>query len=229
MEDRPNDSEMTRDVNPRHGSDGRIASTGTAAIVGALLWAAAPWAKRAVYGDRPYVGTEFDLFSFVGLVAVGVGLAGFRSSFRSEYGRLGAVGVASTGAGVALLAALAGRSALAVVAAGFRAVPATGEDPAGLILTFASMAGLGLATLGAGALGAALRRLTGRWTFATASLLSGLAVPVLVLVLRTLSLLPLSVGTLVVRTNVVFLPLSLGWVALGAALRSRMRVNESAG
>jgi hypothetical protein len=196
-------------------------------VVGALLWTATPWAERAVYGDRPYVGTEFDLLSFVGLLAVGVGVAGFRAAFRSEYGRFGAVGVASTGAGVAVLAALAGRSSLAVVAAGFGAVPATGEDPAGLLLTLAWVLGVGLATLGAGALGAALRRLTGRWTLAAASLLSGLAVPVLVLLLRALSLLPLAVGALVVRTNVVFLPLGLGWVALGAAVRSRVRVGGS--
>lgn len=198
-------------------------------MIGALLWAAAPWAERAVYGDRPYVGTEFDLLSFVGLVAVAVGIAGFRASFRSEYGRVGTLGVASTGTGVAVLAALAGRSVLAVVAAGFRAVPATGEDPAGLVLTFASVVGLGLAALGAGALGAALRRLTGRWTPVSASLLSGLALPVLVLALRALSLLPLSIGTLVVRTNVALLPLALGWVALGAAVRFRARVDESAG
>lgn len=220
---------MAHDVTSRYGSGDRIASTGIAAIVGALLWAAAPWAKRVVYGDRPYVGTEFDLLSFVGLVAVAVGVTGFRASFRSEYRWVGAVGVASTATGVTVLAALAGRSVLAVVAAGFRAVPATGEDPAGLVLTFASVMGLGLAALGAGALGAALRRLTGRWTLVSASLLSGLAVPVLVLVLRALSLLPLSVGTLVVRTNVAFLPLALGWVALGAAVRSRARGDGSAG
>lgn len=217
----------------RTASDGTaaagIASAGVAAVVGGLLWAAAPWAKYAVYGDRPYVATGFDLVTFVGLAAVAVGVVGFRTAFRSEYGRLGTVGVASTGGGVLVLAALAGRSVLVFVAAGFRAVPATGEDPTALVLTFATFLGLGLSLVGAGALGVETRRLTGRWTLPAGTLLSALVVPVLVLALGTASMLPLSIRVLAVRTNGVFLPLALAWVALGAMVRSRARDRDSAG
>lgn len=108
-----------------------------------------------------------------------------------------------------------------LVAAGFRAVPAVGENPAGLLLTWTTLLGLALTVAGAGGLGLALRRVDDPPRAAVVLLAAAAAVPHLVVGLRLRSLLPLPVGRLVVSTDAALLPLGVGWVALGAAVRSR--------
>jgi hypothetical protein len=112
------------------------------------------------------------------------------------------------------VAALLVRRVLVFVRAGLRAAPATGEDPAGLVLTFATLVGVALVLVGGGLLGVALRRLGGRPARAGTVLL---AAP-LVAVARLSGTLPLPVGRLLVRTNAVLLPFALGWAALGWAV-----------
>lgn len=113
------------------------------------------------------------------------------------------------------------RSVAVFAAAGFRAVPAVGEDPVGLLLTWTTLLGLGFTVVGAGGLGVALRRVADPPRAAAVLLAAAAAVPLLVVGLRLLSMLPLPVGRLVVSTNAALLPLGVGWVALGAAVRSR--------
>lgn len=208
------------------GTDGRsewLPRSGVAAAVGGLLWAVTPWVRAAVLGDRPYVASAFDAASLAGWALMAAGLVGARKAFGDRYGRLGRVGVGTTAAGMALAAVPLVRSVLAFVDAGFRAVPATGEDPAGLVVTWTTILGLGLAVGGAGALGLALRRLADPPTAAVALLLAAPTVPAAAVTLRLLSALPVPVGRVAVRTNVSLLPFAFGWVALGAAVWSRSR------
>jgi hypothetical protein len=198
-----------------------VGRAGTAAVAGAVAWTATPWFRRLVLGDRPYVGTAFDVASLAGWVLMAAGLVGAHTAFRADYGRSGRVAVGTTAAGMALVAALLGRSVAAFVGAGLRAVPATGEDPAGLVLSVAAFLGLALTVAGAGLLGVALRRATGEWTPASVLLVAALAVPVLGTALRLAGALPRPVGRLLVRTNLALVPLGAAWVALGVAVRRR--------
>lgn len=201
----------------------RVAWSGLAATAGGLLWTATPWAQAAVLGDRPYVASAFDVASLAGLLLVAVGLVGVRGVFGPRYGRPGRVGVGATAAGVVLVAVPTLRSALRFAAAGFRAVPAAGEGPAGLVVTWASLLGLTLAVCGAGALGVALRRVADPPRVAVVPLLAAPVVPAVVVGASLLPALPPSVGRLVVRTNAVLVPLGLGWAALGATVWVRSR------
>lgn len=197
--------------------------SGVAAAAGGLLWTATPWAQAAVLGDRPYVASAFDVASLAGLLLMAVGLVGVRAAFGPRYGRPGRVGVGATAAGVALVAAPTLRSVLRFAAASFRAVPATGEDPAGLVVTWATLLGLTLAVCGAGALGVALRRAADAPTVVVVLLLAAPVVPALVVAASLVSALPPSVGRPVVRTNAVLVPFGLGWAALGATVWARSR------
>jgi hypothetical protein len=175
-----------------------------------------PWVQTAVFGTRPYVATVFDVVAWVGWLLMVAGLVGFRSAFQHRYGRLGRVGVSTTGVGMALVALVYSRSVVAFAGAGFRPVPATGEDPAGLVVTLGIVLGLGLTVVGAGSLGVALRRLDDSTVAATAVLLVvAPVVPVLAIALRLFSLLPLSLGMLLVGSNLALVPFGVGWMALG--------------
>jgi hypothetical protein len=169
----------------------------------------------AVFGTRPYVATVFDLVGWVGWLLMAAGLAGFHSMFGSRYGRLGHVGVWTTGVGMALVALVQTRAVLAFVDAGFRAVPATGEDPAGLVVTLTLVLGLTLAVSGAGVLGVTLSRLEVRPSSTAILLVAAAVVPALAVSLRHLSLLPTPLGMLLLRANLVHVPFGVGWMALG--------------
>lgn len=201
--------------------------SGVGAVVGAALWTAMPWLQLAALGTRPYVATVYDVVASVGWLLMIVGLAGVHSTFRSRYGRLGRVGVWTTAVGMGLVAAVLGRSVAAFLAAGLRAVPAIGEDPAGLVVTFVTALGLSLTVAGASVLGVALRRLDPRTSATTVLLVAGSVVPVLTVALRHLSLLPLPLGRLLVRTNLVLVPFGIGWMALGRLVWHVSRHAES--
>lgn len=189
--------------------------SGAGAVLGALLWTAMPWAQRAVLGTRPYVGTAFDVGSLVGWLLMLGGLAGAHLVFGDRYGRVGRASAGAVGAGMALVAVLHLRSVLAFARAGFRPVPATGEDPAELVLSLAFLLGYGLVFVGSGGLGFALRRVETRPAFAAGLLVLAALVPFVAVGLGMGSLLPLPVGRLLVGTNAAFLPLGVAWMALG--------------
>ena len=212
------EDEMSRETR-RSARMGRWSAV--AAIAGGLAWMAVPWVQTAVLGDRPYVATGFDVLSFVGWVAMAAGLLGFRSAFVGRDRRLGRLGVGLTGFGMTLVAGLLLRSVIRFVRAGFRAVPATGEDPAGLLVTLATVVGLGATLLGVGLIGVALLRRDGAHPVAVALLLSAPAVPIALVAFRLASLLPAPIGRVVVTTNAALLPLGVAWVALGALVWTR--------
>lgn len=217
---------MDEDATEKDGRPGRwVPWSGLAASLGALLWLATPWVRDAVLGTRPYVASVFDVGSLAGVLLMTAGLVGVRAVFGGRYGRLGRVSVGMTAVGMTVVAGLSARSVVAFVDAGFRAVPATGEDPAGLVLTFAALLGLGCTFAGAGGIGLALRRIEDGPVVTSGLLLLAPAVPLAAIALRLLSALPLPLGRLVVGTNVVLVPLGLGWVALGLVVRSRARSN----
>jgi len=199
--------------------DGALAGVG--AIVGSLVWMATPWVQTAVLGDRPYVASVFDVTSFGGWALMLVGLVGYHSAFRDEHGRVGRIGVGLTGIGMVLVALLELRSVATFVGAGFRAVPATGEDPAGLVVTLGFVLGLGCTVVGAGVIGVAWRRAGTATTTGALLLLSAPTVPLFLVVLRVLTVVPLPVGRLVVSTNAALLPLGISWLALGRLVLRR--------
>lgn len=184
---------------------------------------ATPWVQTAVLGDRPYVASVFDVASFGGWALMLVGLVGYHSVFRNEHGRVGRIGIGLTGVGMVLVALLELRSVTTFVGAGFRAVPATGEDPAGLVVTLGFVLGLGCTVVGAGVIGVALRRAGNATTTGALLLLSAPTVPLLLVVLRFIMVVPLPVGRLVVSTNAALLPLGIGWVALGRLVLRRSK------
>jgi hypothetical protein len=116
-----------------------------------------------------------------------------------------------------------GRPQRAFVRAGFRPAPATGEDPAGLVLSLAFLLGYGLVLVGAGGLGVALRRAEARPALAAGLLVLAAHVPFAAVGLRLGSLLPLPVGRLLVGTNAAFVPFGAAWAALGYRVWSGAR------
>lgn len=121
----------------------------------------------------------------------------------------------ATAVGMAVVAGLLLRSVLAFVRAGFRVVPATGEDPSGLVLTWTFLLGFGVVLAGSGGLGLSLRRVDGRLTLTAGLPLLTAALPLVVVGLRFGSALPLPLGRLLVGTNAAFVPLGAAGVALG--------------
>ena len=151
------------------------------------------------------------------------GLVGAVRAFDPDYGRLGRIGAGALGVGMGITAGLLVRSVAVFAAAGFENVPAVGEDPAGLVLTWATLLGLGLTLLGAGALGAALRRLPAPPTAAASLLLAAPALAAAATLLDLAGLLPLPVGRLLVGTNAAVVPFGVAWIALGATVGARSR------
>lgn len=195
--------------------------SGVAAIVGLLVSIGMPWMQTAVLGTRPYVTSVFDLGSLAGWVLMLVGLGGVYATFNDQFGRLGRVSVGTTAVGMLLVAALLFRRVILLVNSGFLAVPATGEDPASLLLSTATVLGLGLTVIGTGGIGFALHWIENTPTITSWLLLLAPAVPLFLSVVNVLFDLPLSLGRLFVTTNVVLVPFSLGWLALGVTVWSR--------
>lgn len=197
--------------------------TSIAAIAGNLFWMLVPWIQMAVLGDHPYVASVFDVLSLVAWVSMAAGLLGFHTVFHRHYGRIGQFGVGLAGFGMTVVAGLLLRSVITFVQAGFRAVPATGEDPAGLLISLGTLIGLGFTLLGAGAIGIALLRIGGTHVAGIALLLSAPTVPIVFVVLRVSSLLPTPIGRIVVMTNAVLLPFGVAWLALGILIWTHSR------
>ncbi|WP_426963668.1 hypothetical protein [Haloparvum alkalitolerans] len=193
---------------------------GAVAACGALAWTLAPTLALAALGTRPYAGTGFDLLALVGWLGVGLGALGLGRAFGPSPTRVDRAGLGLFALGWVLLAGLHARSAAAYVAAGFTPVPATGEDPAGLLLTLLFLFGYAAVLLGTGALGLAVRaRGEGVRTAAAGwLLLAAPAVPAVLVLLDLLGAFPLSVSRVLVTTNAALVPLGLAWIAVGVLL-----------
>lgn len=200
---------------------GWVPWSGVAAAVGAALAVGAPRAQTAVLGTRPYVATAFDLVSLVGWLSLLVGVVGAYVTFADRVGALGRASLGTVAVGMGVVAALLGRRAVRFVGGGFRSIPATGEDPAGLLLTVLTVFGLGLAVVGTGGVGLALRRSRDA-PVGTAWLL--VLAPIVPLVLIGIAVLVDAPGPgRLVVTDVLLVPLGLGWAALGVTVWSRGR------
>ncbi|WP_058366636.1 hypothetical protein [Haloparvum sedimenti] len=192
---------------------------GAVAACGALAWTLAPTLALAAYGTRPYGGTGFDLLALVGWLGVGIGALGLGRAFGPSPTRVDRAGLGLFALGWVLLAGLHARSAAAYVAAGFTPVPATGEDPAGLLLTWLFLSGYAAVLLGTGALGLAVRaRGEGIRTAAGWLLLVAPAVPAVLVLLDLLRAFPPAVGRVLVTTNAALVPLGIAWIAVGVLL-----------
>jgi len=202
---------------------GRLRWGGVAAVVGTALSTGSPWVRTAVLGSRPYVASAFDAVSLAGWLLMLAGLASAHATFAGRFGRLGRASVGTTAVGMGLVSALLLRRVARFADAGFRAVPATGEDPAALPLSLLATAGYALTVAGAGGIGAALRAIDDRPPVTPWLLLLAPTVPLALIVIDRLADLPLAVGRVLVSTNAVLVPFGLGWIALGVLVWSRAR------
>lgn len=206
---------MTAPRTRRHRSQPWVARCGLGAVVGAAIWVAMPWLQHLSFGTRPSVATGFDVGSLVGWLLMGGGLVGVRTVFHDRYGRLGRVAVGLLGVGMVVVAGLLFRPMMVFVGAGLRPVPATGEDPAGLVLTWVFLLGIGLVIAGTGLLGVALWRVDSSFSLTAGVLVTTPVLLLLTIGLRALSVLPTPVGAVLVGTNVAFVPFAVGWALLG--------------
>ena len=192
--------------------------SGVAAAIGAILVIGTPWVQTAVLGTRPYVTSVFDVSSFAGWLLMIAGLVGVYVTFNDHFNRLGRVSVTTTAVGMTLMSLLLLRHVALFVDAEFQAVPATGENPAGLLLSTATVLGLTLTIIGAGGIGLVLRQIKIRPVITSWLLLLAPILPGILIVFNQFVGLPLPVGRLFVRTNIVLVPFGLGWIALGLAV-----------
>lgn len=203
-------------------------SIGAATIVGSVVWILVPWAQTIRYGTRPYVGTAFDPIALIGWLGVAVGIVGARrlvgrSSTPTGISR---VSLGLLVIGTTAIALLLGRATAIFVAAGFEPVAATGEDPAGLVLTWLFLFGYASVLFGAGGLGIAIRRgvhsdevgIEPIDRALSAGLIAAPTLPAIAIVLDSLSVLPISLSRFLVSTNAVLVPFAIAWVLLGYRL-----------
>lgn len=189
--------------------------SGIAAVIGTILVVGTPWVQTVVLGTRPYATNVFDVSSFAGWLLMVTSLVGVYVIFNDQFARLGRFSAMTTAVGMAIMSVLLLRRVVLFVDAGFRAIPATGEDPAGLLLSVTTVLGLALTVIGAGGIGLALRRTEIFSVITSRLLLLGPILPGILIGLNQLVGLPLPVGRLFVQTNVILVPFGLGWLALG--------------
>lgn len=211
-------------VPPEIQGDGRVHEwlpwCGLAAVVGTVLSLGMPWVQTAILGTRPYVTSIFDVGSFIGWLLMLVGLVGVYTMFYDQFNRVGRVSLWVTTVGMGVISVLLFRRVILFVEAGFQAVPATGENPLDLLLSILTILGFGLAVVGAGGIGLALHRVKNRPFVAPWLLVFTPIIPLILIGFNLVVDLPLPVGRLLVNTNVILIPLGLGWVALGIVIWS---------
>lgn len=189
--------------------------SGIAAVIGTILVVGTPWVQTAIFGTRPYATSVFDVSSFAGWLLMVASLVGVYAIFTDQFARLGRFSVMTTAVGMALMSGLLLRRVVLFVDAGFHAIPATGENPTGLLLSITTVLGLTLTVIGTGGIGLALRRTESFAGITSRLLLLAPTLPGILIGSNQLVGLPLPVGRLLVRTNVILVPFGLGWLALG--------------
>jgi NADH:ubiquinone oxidoreductase subunit K len=142
-------------------------------------------------------------------------LVGIYVIFNDQFARLGRFSAMTTAVGMAIMSVLLLRRVVLFVDAGFRVIPATGADPAGLLLSVTTVLGLALTVIGAGGIGLALRRTEIFSVITSRLLLLAPILPGILIGFNQLIGLPLPVGRLIVRTNVILVPFGFAWIALG--------------
>ncbi|SEH45893.1 hypothetical protein SAMN05192561_10288 [Halopenitus malekzadehii] len=156
--------------------------------------------------------------SLAGWVLLLVSLVGVYTTFKEQFSRFGRAAVGMTAVGMLLITGLLIRRGVLFVASGFRSVPASGADPAELVLSMATVSGLVFTVVGAGCIGFALRRIENCPAATAWLLLLAPILPLGVIVSNLVFDLPIALGRIVVSTNTLFVPFGLGWVALGVTV-----------
>jgi len=194
--------------------------SGVAGVIGTMGVIGIPWIQTAVLGTRPYATSVFDVGSLAGWILLLVSLGSVYTTFKKQFSRFGRAAVGITAVGMILITGLLVRRVVLFVAAGFRSIPATGEDPAGLVLSTATVSGLVFTIVGAGCIGLALRWVENCPAATAWLLIFAPILPLGVIVSNLIFDLPTALGRLVVSTNALLVPFGLGWTALGVTVYS---------
>jgi len=195
-----------------------IAWCGISAIVGAFCWIASLLLEPFVFGTRPYDATVFDVFRLLGWTLMIGGAVGVPATLGDQYGRIGRIGLGVVASGMVLVAGLHVRAVTALVSAGFRVVPATGENTLVLVATYG---GYSLVVVGAGLLGIALWREPDRPTSTAVLLVFAGVLPVGMLL--PYDVLPAVLRMLLLQSNTLLVPFGVAWAALGVLVHRRAR------
>lgn len=182
-----------------------------------------PWVQTAVPGTRPYVTSISDIGSLIGWVLLLLSLVGVYMTFKKQFSWFGRAAVGMTATGMLLITGLLVRRAVLFVEAGFQAIPATGENPAGLGLSTVTILGLLFTVVGTGCLGLILRRVENCPAATTWLLLLAPILPLGVVVTNHIFDFPVVLGRIVVSTNALVISFGLGWIALGMTVSLRTR------
>jgi hypothetical protein len=174
--------------------------------------------EPVVFGTRPYDATTFDVLRLLGWTLMMGGVSGVPATLGDQYGRTGRIGLGLIASGMVLVAGLHIRAVSILVSAGFRAVPATGEQT---LVLFAAYGGYGLVIGGSALLGTALWR-TSDCPIITAALLVFAAV-LPVGILLPFDVLPSMLRMLLLQSNNLLVPFGVAWTALGVLLLRRTR------
>ena len=129
------------------------------------------------------------------------GAVGVPATLGDQYGRIGRIGLGVVASGMVLVAGLHVRAVTALVSAGFRVVPATGENTLVLVATYG---GYSLVVVGAGLLGIALWREPDRPTSTAVLLVFAGVLPVGMLL--PYDVLPAVLRMLLLQSNTLLVP-----------------------
>ena len=195
-----------------------IAWCGISAVVGTFCWIASSLLEPAVFGTRPYDATVFDVFRLLGWALMICGVIGVPTTLGDQYERVSRIGLRVVASGMVLIAGLHVWAVTVLVSAGFRAVPATGENTLVLI---AAYGGYSLVVVGAGLLGIGLWRDPDRPTITAVLLVFAAVLPVGMLL--PYDVLPAALRMLLLQSNNLLVPFGVAWAALGFLVHRRAR------
>ena len=146
------------------------------------------------------------------------GVIGVPPTLGDQYGRIGRIGLGVVTFGTVLVAGLYVRAVTALVSAGFRVVPAAGENTLFLI---AAYGGYSLVVVGAGLLGIGLWKDPDRPTITAVLLVFAGVLPVGMLL--PYDVLPAALRMPLLQSNNLLVPFEVAWAALGVLVHRRAR------
>ncbi|OYR55579.1 hypothetical protein [Halorubrum sp. Eb13] len=186
--------------------------------MGVFCWTASSLLEPVVFGTRPYDATVFDVFRLLGWTLMIGGVIGVPATLGDQYGRIGRIGLGVVASGMVLVAGLHVRAVTASVSAGFRVVPAAGENTLFLI---AAYGGYSLVVVGAGLLGIGLWKDPDRPTITAVLLVFAAVLPMGMLL--PYDVLPAALRMLLLQSNNLLVPFGVAWAALGGLVHRRAR------